>query len=224
MARDLEQPLDIHPEAIIPASQFEVDQLGPTEPWPDATIVQHTAYETGYNSARRFFAAQEMAQLAMYDELTGAFNRWGMREQYLGIERRGRAEGGRTYLLLTDVDDFASINNNYGHPVGDQVLNRVVAVMRSMVRETDIAARLGGDEFALILPNITTKRAREIAEAIRNETRRSTPVTVSIGIGDVALSASLDGAIQRIDQALYAAKGKGGDQIVDADEPVEESA
>jgi len=213
MSSGPEQSPDATPGDIIPATQAELNKLVPTEPWPDATLVQQVAYETGYHAANRLWELQELARRATHDELTGALNRWGMRDAYGDIDRRSHTAKGATYVLLIDVDDFTTVNNTHGHPAGDRVLRQLVETMQANARETDITARFGGDEFVLILPFITGVRALQIGQNILKGMERDTLATVSIGIGRASLLGALDETLAQVDEALYAAKHAGGNHV-----------
>ncbi len=164
-----------------------------------------------------------LAHAAMHDETTGLPNRRlleeRMREQIVG-ERHGRA------VLFLDLDGFKAVNDEYGHPVGDEVLREVGRRLQATVREGDIVARYGGDEFVVVCGIAETGDAAEIAERLRAAVRapyaflpEGVVVGASVGIalapfGDPARA--LDGLIRAADQAMYAAKSRGGDRVVEA--------
>ena len=127
-------------------------------------------------------------------------------------------------LLLLDVDRFKTINDRYGHGMGDVVLKRIAAILRGSVRGTDLPARYGGDEFAVLLVNTGTAKASQVAERIRCEAERQVfeaepglHCTLSVGVAEAtAQDASLDSWVRAADAALYRAKAAGRNRVVAA--------
>jgi len=162
-----------------------------------------------------------LARLATTDALTGLPNR---RTFMTGLECMSAGAGEDPSrpgtLLMLDIDHFKRVNDRYGHPVGDRVLQHVAELIRASLREDDLAARLGGEEFAVLLPRTSIDRARGLAERLRAAIA-STPaqtdegaitVRVSIGLSEVdGCAAKL--ALRRADEALYIAKGCGRDRV-----------
>ncbi|MDD5557072.1 MAG: diguanylate cyclase [bacterium] len=161
---------------------------------------------------------------AITDGLTGLFLKRYFHIQ-LDIElRRSQRHGRPLALLLLDVDHFKSINDTWGHPVGDTALREIAGAIRGCIRSTDIAARFGGEEFAVILPETTAEGALRIAERLRAgiAARRlahggaEIAVTASAGVravagGTVPPSAEV---IRTADEALYRAKRDGRNRVV----------
>jgi diguanylate cyclase (GGDEF)-like protein len=119
-------------------------------------------------------------------------------------------------LLMIDVDKFKSVNDTFGHPVGDRVLATVGAVLRSNTRSFDLAGRLGGDEFAVLAPDTDPSSAVALAERIRGDLARSAevPVTLSIGISRIDQSEpTTERLLSDADLALYEVKRAGGDAV-----------
>lgn len=153
------------------------------------------------------------------DPLTGVLNRRGFErylDQVLGKFRAHKEHNEERVLsvLAFDIDYFKSINDTFGHPVGDLVLKRFAEILKGHVRETDVVARVGGEEFAFVME--TTKgKSYERAEDIRKSIEDSLilpdgrKVTVSIGIAETMGHGVKERLLERADQALYRAKQGG---------------
>ncbi len=122
-------------------------------------------------------------------------------------------------LALADVDHLGRINDDYGHAVGDQVLQQVAGILQEEVRSVDVVCRVGGEEFALLLPETDAPGARLVAERIRSRCAETPvpdlgPVTVSIGVSAVPDHAvGRDELIESADRALYLAKREGKNRV-----------
>lgn len=179
---------------------------------------QHTAALT-----RSHCLQLETRQLMLTDHLTGLYNQshfLHLADQEL---RRARRYEHAFSLLMIDIDHFREINENYGHSIGDMVLQGVSAMLRDNLREVDILGRYGGEEFVLLLPETGLNEALGVAGRLLY-TLRATPVetragevnvTVSIGISGLMDSetVSLDRLLDRADRALYQSKKNGRNRV-----------
>ncbi len=171
----------------------------------------------------------ELAQrnIALVDPLTGLLNRRALNAQ---IERNARqlAHGPQaTAVLVLDIDHFKSVNDRYGHEIGDRVLAMFAAIAESRTRPADRLFRLGGEEFCILLPDTELREALAIGERIRRafaagvvETDDAERVTATLSIGIAATNlagADLDALLAAADAALYEAKARGRNRIVVAD-------
>jgi diguanylate cyclase (GGDEF)-like protein len=155
---------------------------------------------------------------AFLDDLTGLANR---REFYRFVAVMASNGVERVTLILCDVDRFKSVNDNWGHPVGDMVLVEVAALLSASVRSADLAARLGGDEFALLLDDLDVGAAelraigivRGVAERSWAHVQAGLGVRVSVGLA-VGHPGRPDDLLRRADVALYQAKTAGGSRCV----------
>ena len=154
-----------------------------------------------------------------HDALTGLHNRLGANER-LRAEFVRLKRGGTPYaVLLLDIDRFKTINDNFGHGAGDEVLRHFGLLVREGLRENDFAARFGGEEFVVILPDTGMDGAMQVAEKLRGEiaaARFPGPirVTTSIGLSCARRDDAAEGdAVFRADQALYRAKGDGRNAV-----------
>ena len=109
-----------------------------------------------------------LAQLAQTDDLTGALNRRGFFEAAERELARATREGAETALLVVDVDDLKTVNDRYGHSLGDALLVRVAQTLAARSRRGDIIGRLGGDEFAVVLPGAGLDAAENLAHELEN--------------------------------------------------------
>lgn len=164
----------------------------------------------------------ELTDLATTDALTGLPNRRLMRTS-LARELQQARRGGRPLgLIIFDLDHFKAVNDEYGHLAGDAVLRRVGEVLRRELRSSDVAGRPGGEEFAVLLPDTGRDAAMVIAERLRaalaKETvsHRDRSITVTASFGVVCFpddGQEAEVLVQRGDDALYAAKRAGRDQV-----------
>lgn len=168
--------------------------------------------------ARRASAiSRRQAELATLDSLTGIYNRRTILDTADRLERSPE-HSGRLSILMVDVDHFKSINDNFGHAVGDEVLCRITQVLRTQIRSTDFVGRYGGEEFLVLMPDTGPEGALKVAEKLRasieSDIREPQPVTISIGVATTLEGdASLDRTLSRADTALYAAKTAGRNRV-----------
>ncbi|MEV4708211.1 GGDEF domain-containing protein [Actinoplanes sp. NPDC049316] len=147
-----------------------------------------------------------LADQVRTDPLTGVLNRVGLRQAYAAANDRG------LFLILVDLDMFKSVNDEHGHPAGDQVLSALGTRLADLAaRHRGWAGRLGGDEFALLLPGCSETVARQVAaHAVSDITTGSRAESVrvrgSAGIAYAAATASWSDALTAADIALYHAK------------------
>ena len=162
---------------------------------------------------------ERLHRQAYVDELTGVANRHAFNE-FLG---RQRTEPGdrRLCVALLDLDGFKSVNDRFGHGVGDEVLRIVGRLLSGAVRGADLAVRLGGDEFALLLPSTGTGRYDRRLAGLVDRVRRQEwerlaaglRVTVSVGSA-VGPARDVDALLRSADENLYRAKAAGRDRLV----------
>lgn len=181
-----------------------------------------TAFFLGYAllSHRRHRA--ELIRLAERDELTGLLNRRAIVRKAVELLTRARESKGSLIIGLVDLDHFKSINDRFGHAVGDQLLQRFAAAMRTSLHNREIFGRYGGEEFLVLFPDCTLEHARASADRLRVAVReqhlsiddQQVTITLSLGLacyeaGDVLF----DQIARRADIALYVAKTQGRDRV-----------
>ncbi len=161
-----------------------------------------------------------ITQLMNRDPLTGLANRRKLKEMMEVEMSKARRHGRPLSAVMTDIDHFKSINDTYGHDIGDKVLIQVANALRSTCRKEDIAARFGGEEFVVILPDSPAPSAVECAERIRKAIQETVypgidrPVTASFGATLFLATDTEDSFIKRTDTALYEAKTSGRNRVV----------
>jgi diguanylate cyclase (GGDEF)-like protein len=164
-------------------------------------------------------AVARLAEQALTDPLTEIGNRRAFENAFDAALAQSARYRRPLALALLDVDDFHAINERGGHPHGDRILRMVARVLREELRRTDSAFRIGGDEFALVIPETHAASAGAMLERVLARVRSSPagPVTLSAGVADAREGPDLDSnLLRRTDEALYAAKRGGGDNIVTA--------
>ncbi len=173
-------------------------------------------------------AREEIRKEATHDGLTGLWNRAAIMDALARELNRGERSGQCTGILMVDIARFKSINDTYGHLVGDDVLREAAHRLVSNVRSYDLVGRYGGEEFLVILPNCCLDCASARAERLRKliaelpvETREAVVhVTMSGGVAASVQTASsdLNTLLKAADKALYAAKAGGRNQVRKAEE------
>ena len=168
----------------------------------------------------QLFQAQE--ENALTDELTKLPNRRALAQRFLQEMQRARRHRKAIAFLMVDLDHFKLVNDTYGHLNGDAVLAELASIISTGARESDVCARYGGEEFAMILHETTEPGARTLAERIRSKVAAATfpgglKLTISIGVAATDEPALFTTLIERADQALYAAKQSGRNQVRVAD-------
>jgi len=171
-------------------------------------------------------AHERLQRLAALDPLTGIYNRrFGLARLQ---EEFGRAvrEGGPLGLLMFDIDHFKSVNDTYGHLIGDRVLSWVTKISRTVLREGDVLVRYGGEEFLVVLPGASREDAAKTAERLRRMVEEAVVrdgtqeirITVSVGVAAFphpSVEREQD-LVRQSDEALYAAKESGRNRVVAA--------
>lgn len=173
------------------------------------------------NFAKVVMSQMELRLMARIDGLTGVLTR----KAFMTRLDRVVAENGTppTSLVLLDLDHFKSINDRFGHPAGDAVLSHVAGAMSGLVRRSDSIGRVGGEEFGVLLHDASLVEAQEFARRLQGQLIQLCiphagvgAVTVSAGVSERGRGETRDSWFERADQALYAAKRNGRDQVVAA--------
>ncbi len=166
--------------------------------------------------------SREMADRAVHDSLTGLFNRAEFDARLAAALASAIHDGAVHSLMYVDLDHFKVVNDTCGHPVGDQMLREVSALLEAAVRSSDVIARLGGDEFGILLPHCSLDAALRVAETVLQQLGafrfeyEGARFRVGASIGLVVVDGSLNHCeplMQAADTACYAAKEAGGHQV-----------
>ena len=168
---------------------------------------------------------QNSIEMAITDALTGLHNRRYM-ESHLGtLAEQAASRGKPLALMMLDIDFFKSINDNYGHDAGDDVLREFAVRVRKSIRGIDLACRYGGEEFVIVMPETDLHVAGMVAERLRrsiagepfavNKGTKRIEVTISIGLSTLELKGEVVAdVLKRADTALYRAKHDGRNRVV----------
>lgn len=176
-------------------------------------------------SNRRAFALElELHRDARTDSLTGLSNRRAMQELGPKEMKRAHRSGAPVSVIVCDLDHFKSVNDHYGHEVGDETLATVAKVLSSALRETDAIGRWGGEEFIVILAETDAPIAVEVAERMRKAIEETKfdhhpgRLTISLGVATLRAVDTPPGAwdtlLKEADQLLYRAKSEGRNRVV----------
>jgi diguanylate cyclase (GGDEF)-like protein len=159
-----------------------------------------------------------LEEQAITDPLTGAFNRRQMQITLAAAVERRRRSGERASILLFDIDRFKDINDALGHAEGDRVLTSLVALVGQRMRKLDALFRSGGEEFVLLLSGTRFSDALSVAEDLRTLVQDASliagrPLSISIGVVELAREQSIAEWIAEADAALYRAKRAGRNRV-----------
>jgi diguanylate cyclase (GGDEF)-like protein len=158
-------------------------------------------------------------ELAVTDDLTGIPNRRAFMNDINRLLDHSRRYGSSLSIAFCDLDHFKTINDTYGHSVGDDVLCEFTRMVKERIRATDLLARIGGEEFALCMPETSLENATIVIEKIQRFFAGYTyayggTVTASFGVTEYTPGMTLESLISEADTALYTAKNSGRNQVV----------
>ncbi|MGV6800672.1 MAG: PleD family two-component system response regulator [bacterium] len=164
-------------------------------------------------------------ELAVTDQLTGMFNRRYLATHMETLFADREQSSHPISVLLVDIDHFKSVNDTYGHDVGDQVLKEVAKRMMASVRGVDIACRYGGEEFVFLMPDTNEETAHMVAERLRQLVEATQVIVndelqldITVSVGTATVHKGSDDTAQQIlkqaDEALYTAKEGGRNRVV----------
>ncbi|MDD2369578.1 MAG: diguanylate cyclase [Sulfuricurvum sp.] len=160
----------------------------------------------------------QLLKMATTDTLTGIGNRRLFEEIFQAHQSLGDRYDVNLFLLLLDIDNFKSINDTFGHNVGDSVLKELVHIVNKSIRKSDIFVRWGGEEFAILLRYSDPLAVMKVADQIRNRIDQNSfetivHVTCSFGLTSIQPNDLLEDVFERADKALYRAKADGKNTV-----------
>lgn len=182
----------------------------------DERITHYVALQRDVTERKRLL--EMLRHQALIDGLTGALNR-NETQRLLSLEiERARRYGTELSIVIFDIDHFKAVNDKFGHNLGDEVLASIAETVRPRMRTTDHFGRWGGEEFVALLPQTALEGAQAFAEDLRGRIaalafRDGVRVTASFGVAARADESDGTTLIARADQALYASKNGGRNQV-----------
>ncbi len=165
---------------------------------------------------------RQLANMALFDALTGTLNRSAFYQHAEKEFTRSKRYYRPLSVIMLDIDHFKRVNDQYGHHGGDQVLQIFAEACQEVIRSTDVMGRVGGEEFALLLPDTPIKSAFNLAERLRERINKYPylagemliDVTASLGVAELhSDDVDFKALLQRADEALYEAKHAGRNQV-----------
>ncbi len=156
---------------------------------------------------------------AIKDEMTGLYNRYILQTIVEKEFKKANSYEAPLSAILLDLDGFKQINDRWGHPIGDSILQLAARTIKNNIRKSDYAIRIGGEEFLLIMPNTNATGAVSTAEKLRKAIYQNAhPVignfTASFGVAECDKKETYESLYQRVDEALYMAKEQGRNRVV----------
>ncbi len=190
-----------------------------------STLLKQKLHETNQEVSSLKSELEQARESALTDGLTGLLNR---RAFDLELETifNGMPSERQVFLLIFDLDNFKSVNDKFGHLVGDKVLKYTASLLDNLAANDHKVARIGGEELAIIMLDASKQKALLMAEKIREKIANSKlqkretnetlgKITVSVGVSQLRADDDMGSFIDRADQALYRAKANGRNQVVD---------
>jgi diguanylate cyclase (GGDEF)-like protein len=225
VARGIVQPIRLLSEGAERMSAGDMDVTLPVRGQDELAELTRSFNEM---AARVREGRTALEALAITDGLTGLYNRRHFDDVLVREVRRAERDGSPLSLVMIDLDRFKQYNDRWGHREGDVELARVALRVKQAVRATDTAFRYGGEELAVLLPACPRREVVAVAEKIRLAVTADRPnlggrgTTASLGVATTPDDArSTQELVEAADRALYAAKARGRDQVVQAEEAPE---
>ena len=215
-------PLKIADEVVgtITAQNYYIDGYSPENIETLRIISSYIAI--AFKNSRQ---AKDLEKLAITDTLTGIYNRRYFNDKLLELFNKRKFSKCEISLMIIDIDYFKSINDTYGHKIGDLFLKKLSEVMtEKFLQESEFISRIGGEEFAVVFYDKNPERILGLADSFResieilklNVEGKSVGITVSIGISDTEIKGGVnpDILVKNSDDALYNAKSAGRNSII----------
>jgi diguanylate cyclase (GGDEF)-like protein/PAS domain S-box-containing protein len=173
---------------------------------------------TGKDVTQETMLYQEVEHIAMTDQLTGVYNRHKFEELYALESERARRFSHPLSMILIDIDHFKTVNDTYGHSIGDEVLKHLAEIVQKNIRKIDSFARWGGEEFLVLSPGTDRDNIQKLAEKLRRAVESADfleagHLTISLGVTVFDKEDTFSELFKRADRSLYEAKEKGRNQV-----------
>lgn len=161
---------------------------------------------------------EEVKRLSITDPLTGVMNRSGFYRNIEAALELVQRKNQPLSLIMMDIDNFKSVNDEFGHDIGDEILTKVVTLTSQSIRKSDTITRWGGEEFLIIVPELKIDKAIELADRIRSNIEEkpllnNKTITCSLGVSNYLEGEPIEQCIKRADSALYDAKKEGKNMV-----------
>ncbi len=187
------------------------------KPWENDELLLHVI--EAYKIHKEILEKERLQRLSITDPITQLTNHRFFQEKIRIEWDKSKKKDLPLSLIMIDVDHFKKFNDRFGHPEGDKFLAAIAATLKMATPPEGSLSRYGGEEFSLILPEMTSAKALEVAEKLRNEILQTNfnnyPLSISLGVATSPQHASsVDELILSADQSLYQAKRRGRNQTV----------
>lgn len=185
-------------------------------------LIVYDVTEQAVNNLELAAANAKLERISKTDGLTGLLNRKAWEDQLTNEFDRLQRYHQESSLIIFDIDHFKKVNDNYGHPAGDEVIKCVAEITQKYIRKTDFAGRYGGEEYVILLPHTAVSAAEILAERIRKKIEsqtisyESSSINITMSFGLSQYDDSLRSAtawIDSADKALYISKENGRNQV-----------
>lgn len=160
-----------------------------------------------------------LEEKAVHDPLTQLYNRSSLTEYLLQAIAQSKRSNMPVTLISIDIDFFKSINDNFGHDKGDEILINISTILHKRVRESDRAFRIGGEEFLILLHDTNEQNGTEFANSLRKQVEQTNmipehSITISSGVSSFKKGMVLNSWMKSCDQKLYQAKKEGRNRVI----------
>ncbi|MCG8483929.1 MAG: GGDEF domain-containing protein, partial [Clostridia bacterium] len=181
-------------------------------------LSSYSSFQWNVIKRKQYLSDKELIKLTITDALTGIFNRKKFDEELEKWIQYASRYQTNISLIILDLDNFKTINDNFGHLIGDKIILDMVNLIKSIIRQTDVFARWGGEEFTILLPHTQIDEAMELAERLREAIEGYSfnnvdEVTCSFGVASLLPDDDAHSLLHRADLLLYQAKKDGKNMV-----------
>lgn len=181
-------------------------------------LSSYSSYQWSIIKRKQYLTEKELFKLTITDALTGIYNKKKFNDELDKWIHYAKRYPTQVSLMILDLDNFKTINDNFGHLIGDKIILDMVNLIKSIIRQTDVFARWGGEEFTILLPHTKLDEAKDLAERLREAIEGYTfknvgDVTCSFGVVDLQSNDDAYSFFNRADTLLYQAKKDGKNMV-----------